>query len=96
MPCRRNWSGFEAYAIPTVDSAIEPLPIEIIQMYVDKLIRYSLEYSDTTFFVTRIGCGIAGFTDEQMSSLFYGWHTLHNFDLPEEWMQYLPDLLPSE
>jgi hypothetical protein len=78
----------QAYAIPTVDSAIEPLPLEIIQMYVDKLVQYSLEHSDTTFFVTRIGCGIAGFTDEQISHLFYGWNSFHNFDLPEEWMPF--------
>jgi hypothetical protein len=81
----------QAYAVPTVDSNIMQLPLEVVELYVNQLIQYSLEHYDTTFFVTRIGCGIAGFTDEQIANLFFGKNTLHNFDLPEEWKQYHPD-----
>lgn len=35
--------------------------------------------------VTRIGCGIAGFTDAQMAPLFAKAKDLPNVTLPEQW-----------
>lgn len=78
-----------AFAIPTVDSAIEKLPIEVIEMYIVKLIQYSLEHPDTVFFITRLGCGIAGFADWMIAQIFNNGQNYHNFDFPEEWKQYL-------
>lgn len=37
------------------------------------------------FLVTRIGCGIAGFTDRQMAPLFANANDLPNVALPELW-----------
>lgn len=78
-----------SFAIPTVDTAIEKLPIEIIQMYIKQLIQYALEHHGEVFFVTRLGCGIAGFTDEQIAGLFNNGHNYHNFDFPIEWRPFL-------
>ena len=33
-------------------------------------IRFAKEHSQFTFLVTRIGCGIAGFRDEEIAPLF--------------------------
>jgi hypothetical protein len=41
--------------------------------------------SELTFLVTRIGCGIAGFTDEEISPLFEKAHDVENIVLPEGW-----------
>lgn len=79
-----------AFAVPTVDTAIEKLPIEVVEMYVRKLIQHSLEHADTVFFVTRIGCGIAGFTDEQIAAIFNRRGlSFPNFDFPIEWKPYI-------
>ena len=38
-----------------------------------------------TFLVTRIGCGIAGFTDDEISPLFEKAHDVENIVLPPNW-----------
>jgi hypothetical protein len=38
-----------------------------------------------TFLVTRIGCGIAGFRDEEIAPLFAEAHQLSNVVLPPNW-----------
>ena len=47
--------------------------------------------------VVGVGCGIAGFTDEQIAKLFF-WAVNGrlniNVDFPEQWKQYL-DIIPS-
>ena len=41
------------------------------------------EWDQNTFYVTRIGCGIAGMTDEQIAPLFDEAYDLYNVRLPE-------------
>lgn len=82
----------QCYAVPTVDSNIMPLPLELVEFYVDKLIEYAWEHNRITFFCTKVGGGIAGFADEQIAPLFS--NAPPNFDFPEEWKQYL-DIAPA-
>ena len=55
----------QTYAIPTMQGGVET-----IAPYVDDFIEFAREHSEMKFFVTRIGCGIAGFRDEEMAPLF--------------------------
>ena len=61
-----------SYAIPTKDEFIKTLPIEKIRPYVEEFIEYAKETPELRFIVTRIGCGLAGYTDSEMSPLFKG------------------------
>ena len=70
----------QCYAIPTMQGGVET-----IRPYVDEFIRYAQQNPDLIFLVTRIGCGIAGFTDEQISPLFEAAHDLPNVALPDGW-----------
>ena len=70
----------QCYAIPTMQGGLET-----IRPYVDEFIHYAEQHPELTFFVTRIGCGIAGFTDEQMAPLFAAARDLQNVALPKEW-----------
>lgn len=70
----------QCYAIPTMQDGVET-----IRPYVDEFIRYAQQNQDLTFLVTRIGCGIAGFTDEQISPLFKAAYDLPNVALPDGW-----------
>ena len=70
----------QCYAIPTMQGGVET-----IKPYVDEFIRYAKQHPELTFFVTRIGCGIAGFTDQQISPLFSAAHNLPNVALPKGW-----------
>jgi hypothetical protein len=59
--------------------------VETIRPYVDEFIQFAKDHQDLTFLVTRIGCGIAGFTDAQIAPLFANAHDVENIVLPEGW-----------
>lgn len=59
-----------SYAIPTKDRRIVTLPLEKVKEYVEQFIDYANKHQEETFQVTRIGCGLAGFEDEDIAPLF--------------------------
>lgn len=71
----------QSYAIPTMQGGVET-----IKPYVDDFIELAREWDQTTFLVTRIGCGIAGFTDEQIAPLFAEALKLYNVVLPKSFI----------
>ena len=68
----------QSYAIPTMQGGIET-----IKPYVDDFIDLAYEWDQNTFYVTRIGCGIAGFKDEEIAPLFDRAYDLYNVRLPK-------------
>ena len=70
----------QSYGIPTMQGGVET-----IRPYVDEFIVFAGEHPELTFLVTRIGCGIAGFTDDEIAPLFVKAHALENVVLPEGW-----------
>ena len=70
----------QSYAIPTMQGGVET-----IRPYVDEFIAFAKEHPELTFLVTRIGCGIAGFTDEEIAPLFAEAQGVDNIVLPEGW-----------
>ncbi|MDE5626027.1 MAG: hypothetical protein K2I61_06870, partial [Muribaculaceae bacterium] len=75
-----------SYAIPTMQGGVET-----IKPYVDDFIDLAREWDQTTFYVTRIGCGIAGFTDEEIAPLFDEALDLYNVRLPESFVKIILD-----
>jgi hypothetical protein len=59
--------------------------VETICPYVDDLIAFAKKHPELTFLVTRIGCGIAGFRDEEIAPLFEQAHNIDNIVLPPNW-----------
>ena len=70
----------QSYAIPTMQGGVET-----IRPYVDEFIQFAKEHPTLTFLVTRIGCGIAGFADDEISPLFEKAHDVKNIVLPPNW-----------
>lgn len=70
----------QCYAIPTMQGGVET-----IKPYVDEFILFAQQHPELTFLVTRIGCGIAGFRDEEIAPLFADAHLLPNVVLPPRW-----------
>lgn len=70
----------QSYAIPTMQGGVET-----IKPYVDEFIAFAKEHPELTFLVTRIGCGIAGFSDLEISPLFEKAHNVQNIVLPQGW-----------
>ena len=74
----------QSYAIPTM-----PGGVETIKPYVDEFIRFAQANPELKFLVTRIGCGIAGFRDEEIAPLFDKAMQVPNIDLPETFFKIL-------
>ncbi len=72
----------QSYAIPTMHGGVDA-----IKPYVDEFLQFARENQHLTFLVTRIGCGIAGFTDQEMAPLFAQAMGLSNVLLPESFAQ---------
>ena len=68
----------QSYAIPTMQGGVET-----IKPYVDDFIDFARSRPDLFFYVTRIGCGIAGFADAEIAPLFAAARTVPNICLPE-------------
>lgn len=60
-----------SYAIPTKGMKIETLRIDDIAVHVDNFFDYVDISPNSKFWITAVGCGLAGFYDQQMASLFY-------------------------
>lgn len=63
------------YAFPTVTRptglpSSRQLPREQLEIARDRLYHTALEMPEVTFFLTKVGCGLAGYPEEEMASLF--------------------------
>ena len=70
----------QSYGIPTMHGGVDA-----IKPYVDEFIEFAKTRPDLTFLITRVGCGIAGFTNEEISPLFAKAHEVPNIVLPAGW-----------
>jgi hypothetical protein len=79
--------GFQgqSYAIPTKDEHLHPLPLEEIRAGVQRFVMFALANPCWTFKVTRIGCGLARFKDEQIAPMFAA--APLNCELPPGWRE---------
>ena len=71
------------YAIPTKNEFIITMSIEDIAYFIDEFNQFVSDNQDKEFFLTRVGCGLAGFKDHQIAPMF---KFFENVDYPEEWM----------
>lgn len=60
----------ESYAIPTKNMDLKTLPLHVIEQHVEKFLEFAWENPKLNFFVTKIGCGLAGYTEEQVAPMF--------------------------
>lgn len=71
----------QSYAIPTMQGGVRT-----IKPYTDEFIEFAKANTNLHFLVTRIGCGIAGFRDEDIAPLFDNAINLTNVSLPKEFI----------
>ena len=74
----------KSYGIPTMHGGVD-----VIAPYVDDFIAFAREHRELKFLVTEIGCGIAGFTVEEMAPLFKGAMDEENIYLPQRFIRIL-------
>lgn len=77
----------KTYAIPTKDENLNVISIEEISSFVEHFKSFARSRSTEYFYVSRIGCGLAGYADSQIAPLFDD--SPDNCILPLDWMMYV-------
>lgn len=72
-----------SYAIPTKNTKLQILSLIEIENYVNEFLIYAKKYPNLTFKIVKIGCGLAGYKEEQIKPMFKS--ASFNCDLPEGW-----------
>lgn len=72
-----------SYAIPTKDARLRALPLPVVACAVERFVAFARSRPDLQFQLTPIGCGLAGFTRQQIEPLFTAIPA--NVNLPPEW-----------
>lgn len=74
-----------AYALPTCSADIQPLPLADIRVHVQFFLDYARAHPELQFQVTRVGCGLAGYTDAEIAPMFAA--APDNVWLPSAWFR---------
>jgi hypothetical protein len=77
------------FAIPTKNEYIQTLPIIDIQYWVYHFIEFAKTYPHLNFLVTKIGCGLAGYTPAEIAPLFKDAINVENIHLPADFWEVL-------
>jgi len=92
LDAARDWGAVEgvgegrtgmAYALPTKDHHLAPLPLDRIAEAARRFLAYARAHEEHRFLLTRIGCGYRKLTDHQVAPLFHG--APPHVVLPDDW-----------
>ena len=96
LEARRHWGaksgqGYglqgKSFGVPTKRTTISRLSLPEIHRYVDGFLSFARMSPEYTFLVTRIGCGLAGYTDADIAPMFK--NAPPNCKLSPEWRELL-------
>jgi hypothetical protein len=79
----------QTYAIVTKDLSLgrRSIPLEVIYEEINNFVSYAIVHPELEFLVTAIGCGLAGYSVEEMSTPFQLLSNLPvNIILPKGWL----------
>ncbi len=82
-----------SYGIPTKDANLNVLPLVSVRAGVEQFLVHALAHPETMYFVTRVGCGLAGFKDATIAPLFRA--APANCDLPKNWRPWFAQAVSS-
>jgi hypothetical protein len=74
----------QSYAFPTKDEQIQTLSLSQIDASIDNLLVCCRKHPELTFYLTKVGCGLAGYTVDQIADRFKTFHLPSNLILPKE------------
>ena len=72
----------QCYALPTMEGGVD-----YVAGKVRNFIECAKQHPEQKFFVTRVGCGIAGFLDSEIGPLFKDAIPMENVILPREFVE---------
>lgn len=87
----------QTFAIPTKDWKIQTLPLEVVKHYIERFVEYvknPFVKSKWKYYVTRIGCGLAGFTPEEIAPMFAPLRNHKQVYLPQDFIDIIDNKKP--
>ena len=75
-----------SYAIATKDASLHSLSLDEIRGNVRLFIQHAKNHPHKIFVVSRVGCGLAGYKDEDIAPMFKG-HPSNVYFLQESWKE---------
>lgn len=73
----------KTYGIPTKNASItKTLTIDVIGTYIYSFIDFAIQNPKLKFYVTEIGCGLAGYSPKDIAPLFKNAMSIKNIYLP--------------
>lgn len=88
----RGWSG-QSYAIPTMNEHLQQMPLSQIEHYIEDFKIYTKNHPKNTYFITAVGCGVAGYKVEEIAPMFKG--ISKNVIFPESFRPFVEKTLPK-
>ncbi|MBP6429775.1 MAG: hypothetical protein KA273_05195 [Bacteroidales bacterium] len=86
----------QTFALPTKDKEIITLPLSKVKSYLKDFIEFVYLNPNLKFYLTKIGCGLAGFTIEEIKTIL--WEALEEIAKDNKKEVYLPSnlIIPKE
>ena len=78
----------QSYAVQTKDASLRSLPLDTIAENVRIFLLHATNHPHKQFAVSRIGCGLAGYKDEQIAPMFNG-HPSNVYFLEKVWKKFM-------
>lgn len=75
----------QCYAIPTLDEHMNRVHVQKLIRSIIRLKKCCEENLDKKFLLTKVGCGIAGFDEDKIKSLFNEHGRTSNLEFPIGW-----------
>jgi hypothetical protein len=78
---------FSSYAIPTKGKNITFMALVEVVPHIKNFLTFAKRNPEMKFWMTSVGCGLAGFSVSQIASYFENATT--NINFPDTWKEYL-------
>lgn len=88
----RGWSG-QSFAIPTMNEHLQQMPLSQIEHYIHDFKLYVKNHPKSKFFITAVGCGVAGYKIEEIAPMFKG--IAHHVIFPASFRPFVEKTLPK-
>lgn len=88
----RGWAG-QSYAIPTMNEHLQQMPLSQIQHYIEDFKIYTKNHLKNKYFITSVGCGVAGYKVEEIAPMFKG--ISRNVIFPVSFRPFVEKTLPK-
>ena len=73
-----------SFAIPTKDHRLKTIDLKTVSDFIEKFNQFASDNPEMRFWVTAVGCGLAGYKKEQIAPLF---KNNSNCSFPIEWKE---------